>query len=246
MGRQMTLILSAVKKQFAVVMADGAEFRQFPGMRKFMEVKNRQKLFPLSGRSIVLAVHGQNRLTSVGKKLDSQQLIGDILDDLGKELAQIPSVEAIAQKLIDLLTQDVTHTFRLLQSDGIQQSSVGICVIGFDAEGGRSRGFEAYWPMLIEQSTPYVNKLIHHDNDEVQIIHSGTGGKYSQLVINNVHLPYNPNQLKRASIAKVQKYVRNVFSNASALQPKADPEFGGDCHEVTITQERLKWTIPPA
>jgi hypothetical protein len=239
----MTLILSVVKKQFAVVAADGAEYRVYLGKSKSIEVKNRQKLFPLSSRSVVLAVHGQNRLTSIGKKLDSQQLIGDILNDLDKELVQIPTVEGIAHKLIDLLTPDVTHTFRLLQSDGIHQSPLGICVIGFDSDGERSRGFEAYWPMLTDPNTPDVIKHIQ-DNDEVRIMHSGTGAKYAQSVIKNLHFPYNPNQLKNASISKAQKYVRGVFRNATIMQPKANPEFGGDYHEVTITQEQLKWTTP--
>jgi hypothetical protein len=241
----MTLILSAVKKQFAVVAADGAEFRHNPGKPKFMEVKNRQKLFLLSGRSVVLAVHGQSRLTTIGEDLASQRLVGDILEGLGTELAQIPTVERITQKLIDLLTPDVTYTFQLLQSVGIHQSALGICVVGFDSDGGRSRGFEAYWPMLTDHGAPHVIKHIL-DEDAVRIMHSGTGAKYAQSAINNPHLQYDPNQLKRASISKTQKYVRGVYRNASTLQPKSNPEFGGDYHEVTVTYDQLRWTIPPS
>lgn len=241
----MTLILSAVKKQFAVVSADGAEFRHNPGKPKFMEVKNRQKLFLLSGRSVVLAVHGQNRLTTIGEGLASQRLVGDILEGLDTELAQIPTVERITQKLIDLLTPDVTYTFQLLQSVGIHQSALGICVVGFDSDGGRSRGFEAYWPMLTDQSTPRMIKHIL-DEDEVRIIHSGTGTEYAKRVIDDPHHQYNPNRLKRASISETQKYVRGIYRDASTLQPKSSPEFGGNYHEVTITRDQSRWAIPPS
>lgn len=237
----MTLILSVVKKKFIVVSADGAEFRHNPGEQKFMEVTNRQKLFPLLDRNVVLAVHGQNRLTPNGEKIDSQRLINEIIEELSLELAPIPTVKGITLKLFELLTPTVNYTFKLLQSLKIHNSALGICVFGFDIDGGRSRGFEGFWPRLTDDSTSQVIKLVQ-DKDDVRIIHSGTGARYAQLIINNPQLRYHPNHLKRASVSKVQNYIRKLFCNASSKQPKDAQEFGGDYSEVTITQKQLEWT----
>ena len=239
----MTLILSAVTKDVVVIAADGAEFRHNPGKPTFMEVTNRRKLFPLLGRSVVFAVHGQNRLTTVSKGLDSQRLVGDILDDLGIDLAKIPTVKGIARKLIDLLTPDITHTFSLLQSCGIHQSPLGICVFGFDLEGGRTQGFEAFWPTLTGNGIPQVAKPIQ-DLDDVRITHSGTGAIFVQSVVNNPDGNYSPDHLTGASTSQVQKYVRDVYHSAYIRQPSDSPVFGGDYHELTIIREQWSWTTP--
>src|SRR5689334_5919294 len=105
----MTLILGAVLMDAAVVGADGLEFEHVPGGGSPVVVANRRKLFPLRGRSIILAVHGQNRLATTGEGLGSQRLVGDILADLAPRIAEPPTVERVARRLRDLLDPDVAH-----------------------------------------------------------------------------------------------------------------------------------------
>jgi hypothetical protein len=239
----MTLIIAAAKREFMVVAADGSEFRHFPGQAPFMEVTNRQKLFALPGRSIVLAVHGQNRITAEDAELASQRLVGEILNDTFGELSSIRTVEGVAKKLCQLLTADVVHTFGLLQRCGVHTSALGINVLGFDADEGRSRGWEVFWPMLPDTTEPRVQKLVQ-EADDVRILHSGTGARNAEAVIRNLRFGYDVNRLKRASIRDAQKYVRGVFRTAVTLQPRDKQEFGGDYFEITITAGRLSHTSP--
>lgn len=246
LGLLMTLILAIAKKEYIVVAADGYEFTQDAGEPRILSLSNRQKIFPLLGRNIVLAIHGQNRITSAGKGLDSQRLVGDILDGLSSELSTIQSVEGIAQRINDLLTPDVTHTFRLLQSDNNHHSSLGVCVYGFDSDDSRSKAFESYWPMITDQdSTPYVIRHIQ-EKDDVRFIYSGSGKRYAESIANNRAMRLHPDYLRKAPISKAQKHIRKLYKDSFQMQPKSNPEFGGHYHEVTITKGQTRWTVLPA
>jgi hypothetical protein len=236
----MTLVLSVVKKDFAVIGADGSEFRHRLGQPKTMDVLNRQKLFPLPGRSIVLAVFGLSALSTVGKDLTSQRLVGEMLMDVSEKLSSVVTVAGVAQSIGDLMNADVLHTFGLVQNAGFPPSHLRTWVIGFDSASGRSRGWDVFWPMLPGTSTPRVTELVR-DIDDVRVMADGTGGQYVEAAIKRGALKYDRSQLLRASVPDAQRYVRSVYRDALALQTKDDPEFGGDYSEVTITRQRVKW-----
>lgn len=236
----MTLIVSAVTKKIAVVASDGLEFRHRQDGSKYVKTENRQKIFPIPKRSALLAVHGQNRLTIPGQGLDSQRLIHDVFKDLYPELVSIPTIEGIANRLLDVLTPDVDHTFNLLKSEWNHHSPLGIVVIGFDVAGGRTRGFEVYWPSLNDRNNR--KSVIKHvlDKDEVRLLFSGTGDKYAKLVIDQFKYKYDQNKLKRASKQKIQAYVCGVFQDAFKRQKNTEHEFGGQCQVVTVVQSGFK------
>ena len=236
----MTLIVSAVTKEIAAVASDGLEFRHTQDGSKYVETVDRQKIFPIPERSALLAVHGQNRLTTPGQGLDSQRLVGEVFNDLYSELVSIPTIEGIANRLLDVLTPDVDHTLSLLKSEWNHHSPLGIVVIGFDVAGGRTRGFEAYWPSLNDKNNR--KGVIKHvlDKDEVRVLFSGTGDKYARSVIDQLKFKYDQNKLKRASEQKVQTYVCGVFQDAFKRQKHTDLEFGGQCQVVTVVQTGFK------
>jgi len=236
----MTLIVSVVTKEIAVVVSDGLEFRHMQSGSKYLETMDRQKIFPIPERSALLAVHGQNRLTTPGHGLDSQRLVGEVFNDLYSELVSIPTIEGIANRLLDVLTPDVDHTLSLLKSEWNHYSPLGIVVIGFDVAGGRTRGFEAYWPSLNDRNNH--KGVIKHvlDKDEVRILFSGTGEKYARSVIDQFKFKFDQNKLKRASEQKIQAYVCGVFQDAFKRQKNAEHEFGGQCQVVTVVQTGFK------
>jgi len=236
----MTLIVSAVTKKIAVVASDGLEFRHRQDGSKYVETVDRQKIFPIPERSALLAVHGQNRLTTLGQGLDSQRLVGEVFNDLYSELVSIPTIEGIANRLLDVLTPDVDHTLSLLKSELNHHSPIGVVVIGFDVAGDRARGFEAYWPSLNDKNNS--KGVIKHvlDNDEVRILFSGTGDKYAKSVIGQLKYKYDQNKLKRASEQKLQAYVCGVFQDAFKRQKDTNLEFGGQCQVVTVVQTGFK------
>lgn len=236
----MTLIVSAVTKDIAVVVSDGLEFRHTQNGSKYVETMDRQKIFPIPERCALLAIHGQNRLTTLGHGLDSQRLVGEVFNDLYSELVSIPTIEGIANWLFDILTPDVDHTLSLLKSEWNHLSPLGIVVIGFDVAGGRTRGFEAYWPSLNDRNNR--KGVIKHvlDKDEVRILFSGTGEKYARCVIDQFKFKYDQNKLKRASEQKIQTYVCGVFQDAFKRQKSAELEFGGQCQVMTVVQTGFK------
>lgn len=236
----MTLIVSAITKDIAVVAADGLEFRHRRDEPKYIETEDRQKIFPIPERSALLAVHGQNRLTSPGKGLDSQKLVGEIFNDLYSELLSIPTIEGIANRILDLLTPDVDHTLNLLKSEWKHYSPIGIVIIGFDVAAGRTKGFEVYWPSLDDKNNR--KGVIKHvlDKDKIRILFSGTGDKYARLVVDQLRFKYDQNKLKRASEQKLQTYVCGLFQNAFKRQMHTKIEFGGQCQMVTLVQTGFK------
>lgn len=239
----MTLIISAVTKEIVVMASDGLEFRHRLDGSRYIETRDRQKIFPIPERNALLAVHGQNRLTTTGKGLDSQRLVDKFFDDLYPELASIPTIEGVANLLFEVLTPDVDHTFSLMKSEWNHYSPLGIVVIGFDIAGGRTRGFEVYWPSLNDR---YNRKgVTQHvlDKDEVRILFSGTGDKYAKSVIDQLKFKYDQNKIKRASEQKVQVYVRCVFQDAFKRQKLTELEFGGQCQQFTVVPTGVKLRV---
>ena len=237
----MTLILSAITENIAVVASDGAEFQYKEDGSKYIAEEHRQKLFQIPGRSIVLAAHGENRLTAIGGSLYSRRLIGDLIDSLAKDLATIATVEEVALTLLDLLRADVKHTFELLKCEWPGYKTVlGVCMIGFDEAGGNTRGFEVYWPWIDEQERPRVIPPFQ----DVPVIYAGSGYKYAECVIQRFSDKFGPQKLRRASECQVQAYVRGVYQSAQKLQGQGACEFGGQYREVTVTQDGWKWTAP--
>lgn len=237
----MTLILSAITENLAVIASDGAEFQYKEDGARYMVEEHRQKLFPIPGRSIVLAAHGENRFAAPGGNLDSRRLIGEVFDDLTKKLQPTTTVEKTACSLLDLLGADVNHTFELLKHEWPDYKTVlGICVIGFDGTGGNTRGFEVYWPRIGEQECPQVIPLFQG----APVIYAGSGKKYAELVIQRFSDKFGPQKLRRASERQAQAYVRGVYQSAQKLQGQGAREFGGQYREVTVTQDGWKWTAP--
>ena len=220
--------------------SDGLEFRYRQDGSKYVAREHRQKIFPVPERSALLAVHGQNRLTTPGKGLDSQRLVGEIFDELYSEIVSNPTIEGIANQLLDVLTPAVDHTFSLLKSVWNHHSPLGIVVIGFDISGDRTRGFEAYWPSLNDRNNR--KGVIKHvlDKDEVRVVFSGTGDKYARSVIDQLKYKYDLNKLKRASEQKVQAYVFGVFQDAFKRQKRTELEFGGQCQVLTVVPTGFK------
>lgn len=235
----MTLIVSAVKKDIAAVASDGLEFRHRLDGTKYIETRDRQKVFPIPERNALLAVHGQNRLTTRGNDLNSQRLIGDMLNDLYPELTSIPTIEGIANRLFDLLTPDVDHTFNLLRTELNHNSPLGIVVIGFDLAGGRTRGFETYWPSLDDQSSR--RGVIQHvfEKDDVRLVYSGTGSRYAKSVIARLKFKYDPNKLKRATIQNMRTYLSGVFRDSAKQQAPAESDFGGHCQLIIVERNAI-------
>jgi len=237
----MTLSLSAITEGIAVVASDGAEFQYKEDGSKYIAEEHRQKLFQIPGRSIVLAAHGENRLTAIGGSLETRRLIGDLIDSLAKDLATIATVEEVALTLRNLLRADVKHTFELLKCEWSAYNTVlGICVIGFDEAGGNTRGFEVYWPWIDEQESPRVIPLFQN----VPVTYAGLGSKYAEFVIQRFSDKFSPQKLWRASECQIQAYVRGVYQFAKKLQGQEACEFGGQYREVTVTQDGCKWTTP--
>lgn len=240
----MTLILSAIKRDFIVLSSDGAEFRHDVGKLPVLEVTTRRKIFPLDERSIAFAVQGQNIIALAPNGLDSQRLVGEIIRDHSEDLKKILSIEDIAKKIIDLLSTDVTHTFRLLKSAGIHQSPLAIGIYGFDLHGGRSKAYDVVWPMLDDNDNamPQVVKLV--DREPVSITHGGTGAPFVQAVIRDPDQNLSVDGLMEASIEQAQQYIREVYEKAFKLQPARSLSFAGDYFEFTITHEGLKMMRP--
>ena len=227
----MTLIISAMTRNIAVVGADGLGFGGADGA--VLETTNRRKLFPIPERNIIVAVHGQDKLTVIG---ESEKPIGNIFDDMAPELSPVVTVEGIARKLYDLLNPHINHTFRLLKCELNYETVLGICVIGFDTAGGRTKGFEVFWPRLSAGKDPSVKPLLH--NEDERVIYSGSGQEYAPK-------SYDRNKLIRASERQVQTFVRSVYEQAGFRQQQHNAfKFGGQYHEVTITLGQLKWTTP--
>ena len=235
----MTLILSAITEDLAVIASDGAEFQYKEGGARYMAEEHRQKLFPIPGRSIVLAAHGENRFAAPGGNLDSRRLIGELFDDPTQKLQPTATVEETACSLLDLLGADVNHTFELLKHEWPDYKTVlGICVIGFDSTGGNTRGFEAYWPWIGEQERPQVIPLFK----SAPVIYAGSGKKYAEFVIQRFRHKFGLQKLQRASEPQAQAYVRGVYKSAQGLQGQNALDFGGHYQEVTVTRDGWKWT----
>ena len=225
--RIMTFIVSAVTKNIAVVGADGLGFGGADGTVPVET--NRCKLFPIAGRKVIVAVHGQDKLTVIGKP---EKPIGSIFDDLAPVLSRVMTVKDIADKLYDLLSRHIDHTFRLLKNSHNFETVLGLCVIGFDTDGGKPKGFEAFWPKLSVGENPSVKPLFHTE----PVMYSGLGGEYAPKF-------YDKNKLIDASEHQLQTFVRSLYERADLSQHQhAACKFGGQYHEVTITQEQLKWT----
>lgn len=225
----MTLIVSAVTKNIAVVGADGLGFGGTDGT-VLVETK-RCKLFPVAERKVLIAVHGQDKLTFIGKH---EKPIGNILDDLTPVLSRLTTVKDTADKLHDLLSPHIDHTFRLLKDLHNFETVLGLCVIGFNMDEGNPKGFEAFWHKLSAGKNSSVEPMF----SKGQVMYSGLGGEYAPK-------SYDKNKLINASEHQVQSFVRNLYERAYSSQPQlAAHKFGGQYQEVTINQEQLKWTTP--
>jgi len=225
----MTLIISAVTKNIAVVGADGLGFGGADGTVPVEA--NRCKLFPVAGQNVLVAVHGQDKLAFIGKP---EKPIGNILDDLAPVLSRFTNVKDTADKLHDFLSPHIDHTFRLLKDMHNFEIVVGLCVIGFNVGEDKPEGFEVFWHALSAGKKSSVEPLFSGE----QVSYSGSGGVYAPK-------SYDKNKLINASEQEIQPVVRNLYRRAYLSQSQhAACKFGGQYREVTITQEQLKWTTP--
>jgi hypothetical protein len=236
----MTLLLGALNTSAIVLGADGAEFRHAPNQPKYLDATNRRKVLPVSGRSMAVGIHGQNRLMSPGDTLAKQWLLIDAIPTMIEEMNSATTVEALCRELFSCLTPIVMHTFAVLSAAQIQAAPIGLLVVGFDAGVLRPRCFEAWWPLHQAERSG----VTEHPRDRKipAVMHSGDGARFAQTAISHGGR-YSVDRLSNADEKSTQEYVRTLYKKAESLQPSQAIEFTGEYHEVTVTPVTATWSI---
>ena len=237
----MTLILAALKPQFAFIAADGAEFRNSPGQPAQLEINNRRKLFPLPNRSIVLAVHGQDRIHT--EDCRGGILIASKLAAFNNDLKKLPSVRSISEFLERSLTPDVHSTFAILKQDGVELNELKIVCIGFDERSDRSKAYEVRW------RTPETGGdcvIVDYDEWPFQILHGGAGEDFAVSVLKARGGGKHLDTMVDEPLRTMPGYMKQLYVDAYKLQPPNAMVFGGEYHCVSVTAKSWKWQAVPA
>lgn len=232
----MTLILAAVKPKFAVIASDGAEFRHFKDRPTELAVRDRQKLFPLHGRSVVFGIHGQNRLHS--DEAPDGVLVGSIIADYHDHLIAIPEVIRIAEYLRDQLLPLFRSTVNFLNRSSLEAQALKILSIGFDLGGDRCVAFETTWNPLSERSPV---EIVPFDCSKLRLIHAASGESFVRDVVGKTGNKLHPDAVRKSSLDDTKKYVKQVYDAAFASQPTHDIKFDGKYQCISVNSNGWRW-----
>eukprot|EP00456_Euglypha_rotunda_P018021 TRINITY_DN1630_c0_g1_i5.p1 TRINITY_DN1630_c0_g1~~TRINITY_DN1630_c0_g1_i5.p1 ORF type:complete len:242 (-),score=26.78 TRINITY_DN1630_c0_g1_i5:278-1003(-) len=235
----MTLILGAVRRDFAIVGADGAEILFGADGTKRMHVERRQKLFPITDRPIVLAAHGSNTIHSDAHP--KGVLLGVILDKLMPRLQAQPTVQAVAQSLIAELSPIIATSFVIIANSKIEHRGLKIIVIGFD--GPAVAALEVEWMPHATGCTNAI-KTFNLSND-LTVLHGGSGEPAAQRVLQKKGQGNYLNLYSKSGLPRMAQFLKQFYRDCIAEQPTADAEFGGEYHAVSVTPHGCKWQAAP-
>ncbi len=228
----MTLILAAVKHNFAVIASDGIEFTHTADGSKVIARENCQKLFPLPGRR-VLAVHGQNRLHS--DEHPEGKEISTIIAENSKHFSRLRTVRQTAEFLRDLLDPLYAISAARLIRSRLPSGALKIIVIGFDAGGMHCLAHQNLW--LPDKATV----IEEFDCRDLRLFHEGTGGQFAIQAVGDRNSPLHPSTVKDSRLEDVRSYVQRLYHAADAIQPPNVPEFGGTYQCIILNRNGWRW-----
>lgn len=236
----MTLILSAILPDVVVVASDGAEFQHAPGAERQLVIFDRQKLLPIEGQSVVLALHGHNRLHSPFAS-DGKLLIEFMQEKIPEWFPErLLTMENIVEKLKSKLTPLITSTFATLKSRGIESGAFKIGIFGFDFSSDESKAYEIMWKPIQEGGDIVVVK---YPPNPAWFYQGGTGSPSTEMAI-KIDPTLNPDSLAGKSEADVIKHVQKLYAFAYQIQDRSKIEFAGKFHCVSVTKSGCRWIDP--
>lgn len=228
----MTLILAAVKSQFAVIASDGLEFTHATDGSRRVSQENYQKLFPLPLRR-VLAVHGQNRLHS--DEHPGGREISAFIAENDARFRELRTVRTLAEFLRDLIDPFYEINSEYLVRSGLSSGALKVIVIGLDAGGDQCLALENLWL----PGRPTI--IADFDCRDLRLFHAGSGELYALQAVGGRTSPLHPITVANGRLDEVRDYVRRLYQDAAGRQPADDLRFGGLYQCVTLNRSGWRW-----
>jgi len=216
----MTLMLASIRPYDVVLTADGRSTTRTKGVVTGIDDRF-QKLFPVPDHPVVIGHLGENHLN--GKP------VGEFLSDFMRQLnAGNHTIVEIADQLRSFAHPAVRLRLKAINGGDLR---CGLWVAGFGA------GEEH--PRLVENLWKWKDQVLSCDEKQflpLSVVEGGDGQK-------QIH-PADWHIEKDKSIEEVREYHKTMMDEAINAK-LAFNSVGGQVHELVITRDEWKWTLPP-
>lgn len=220
----MTLLLAANCDHGIVMMSDGLCRQLSPSGAATVLALDQQKIFPLAGRPVAVAHHGQNRLKG--------EPVERIVADLEKNFGDLASIREIAEGFQRSLDPMVRETLRNLGAQGVMDGC-GFWIAGYGQNDELPSLCEIFW-------TPGGNDV---EFTEKEILIEGGDGKRFAQSVRQKHPSFDFAEDARGwSLGRWSEYIERLYKVA-AREPGAKDVFGGKVWKLWVEKSGCKWMV---
>lgn len=235
----MTLLIGTVArasttaKSHIVLTADG-RCTGTQGTKRTTLSNTYQKLYPLPGRPVAFAHHGENVI--IGRPV--QEALTALLEAESQRVDS-SDVHGLAALLVEAFHEPSLQTFRFVPDAKV----IAFWIAGFDPSKKHPVLHEVCWERNVD-----TGEICLKEEDHGNLVFGGDGKRLiDQYTDRPVDGMYDWKKIPDQGIKYAQKFHAKLYRLAEEAQAKGPFElFGGHKHQIVVTQRTWEWSIPPS